>query len=291
MRNETTAGDQRGTADRLKEKVGDATGQVQEKASHIAAEARDKGEELIDEGREKVHELSERAGEIARSRADQERERVVTGIRVVADALRRGSDNLTGEREQFRPLLSSAADRVEGLTGYLESHNIDALSNDVRRFAREHTPAFLAGAFALGFAGARFLKSSGEQASRLPVGEYGAEYGYAREDRFDRMLPDTDVLESRTRATGYGTTDTLGTRTGATGFDAGLGTRDIGRTGTTGYQAGADTTRAGSTGFQAGADTTRTGSTGFEDGVDAREDRAGSSSFDEDVSRRGGSYE
>lgn len=253
MNNDTTAGTQRGKADRLREKVGDATGQVQETASHIASEARDKGEHLIDEGREKVHELSDRAGEMARSRADQERERVVNGIRVVADALRRGGDNLTGEREQYRPLLSSAADRVEGFTDYLDSHNIDALSDDVRRFARDHTPAFLAGAFALGFAGARFLKSSGAEAARARSGGYRTEYGYETNERLDRQMPDIDRLEGRVGSTGYG--NAPGTRTGSTGFDAGM-------------------TR-GTTGFAAGADTRDTGSAGVEEGG----------------TRRGGSYE
>lgn len=215
MKNDTTAGNQRGTGDKLREKVGDATEQVQETASHLAAEARDKGEHLIDEGREKVHEMSDRAGELARSRADQERERVVTGIRVVADALRRGSDNLSGEREQYRPLLNSAAERVEGLTGYLETRNIDALSDDVRRFARDHTPAFLAGAFAIGFAGARFLKSSGEEAARIRASEYRGDYGYGQDARLDRQMPDIERVENRSGAGVIGSEDG-GSRRGGT---------------------------------------------------------------------------
>jgi hypothetical protein len=190
MINETTAGPPQDSAESVGSKVGSATESVKDKASHVAAEARDRGARLIDEGREKAGELSDRAGVKARSRVEQEKDRLTDGIRTFADALRRGSDDLSGERDQYRPLLNSAADRAEGISSYLEQHDVDALTSDVRRFAREHTPLFLGGVFALGFVGARFLKSSGEYAAReREAGRY-AESG--REDRFERLLPDPD---------------------------------------------------------------------------------------------------
>jgi hypothetical protein len=154
------------------------------------AGARDRGGRLIDEGKAKAHELSDRAGVKARSRVEQEKDRLTDGIRTVADVLRRGSDDLSVDRDQYRPLLNGAADRVAGISSYLEQRDVDALTNDVRRFAREHTPLFLGGVFALGFVGARFLKSSGEHAAREREAGLYAEPG--REDRFDRMLPEPD---------------------------------------------------------------------------------------------------
>ena len=203
MINEPAAGPRRDTAESVGDKVGDATESVKDKASHVAAEARDRGARLIDEGKAKAHELSDRAGVKARSRVEQEKDRLTDGIRTFADALRRGSDDLSGERDQYRPLLNTAADRVEGISSYLEQRDVDALTSDVRRFAREHTPLFLGGVFALGFVGARFLKSSGEYAAReREAGRY-AEPG--REDRFDHLLPDPDGA----------------TRTGAAAFEDG----------------------------------------------------------------------
>lgn len=194
MTNETNTESGRSRTDQVKEKVGDATASVQETASHIAAEAREKGSHLAEEGREKAHELTDKAQQIARSRADEQKHRVTNGIRTFAEALRRGSDDLTADQNQYRPLLNRAADRVEGVSRYLEQRDVDALTGDVRRFARDHTPLFLTGAFALGFAGARFLKSSGEQAERdRQAGQYGD--GPSRE-RFDRMLPETGTLDT-----------------------------------------------------------------------------------------------
>lgn len=191
MSNQAKAGTQRSKAEKVKDKVGDATDSVQEKASHIAAEAREKGAQLVDQGRDKAHELSDRAGSIARSRADEEMSRLTGGIRTFADVLRRGSDDLAADRSQYRPLLAGAADRVEGISNYLEQRDVHALTNDVRRFARDNTPLFLGGVFALGFLGARFLKSSGEHAARARAEGLHTEFG--GEERFDRMLPEPDT--------------------------------------------------------------------------------------------------
>ena len=183
----------RSTTDRVKDKVGDAKESVQETASGIAAGAREKTSHLAEEGREKVHELSDRAQHIARTRADEQKERVTNGIRTFADALRRGCDDLSADQNQYRPLLNTAADRVEGVSRYLEQRDVDALTSDVRRFAREHTPLFLGGAFVLGFAASRFLKSSPDQIANERR-SFGYEDGTSRE-RFDRMLPETGTVD------------------------------------------------------------------------------------------------
>src|SRR5690606_12423839 len=133
MTNETNAETRRSKTDKVKDKVGDAKETVQDTASHLKAEAREKTSELADEGREKVHELTDRAQHMARTRADEQKERVTSGIRTFADALRRGCDDLSSDQNQFRPLLTSAADRVEGVSRYLEQRDVDALANDVRR--------------------------------------------------------------------------------------------------------------------------------------------------------------
>lgn len=237
MSNETrtTGEDGRSATGRMKDTVGDAKDSVQETASHLAADVREKGEHLIEEGRDKAHELGDRAGELARSRADHEKDRLVTGIRTFADVLRRGSDDLSGERDRYRPMLTSAADRVENISSYLESRDVDALTNEVRRFAREHTPLFLGGAFALGFAGARFLKSSGEHAARERTAGQYTDYG--REDRFDRMLPEPDPLVSRPDVSGFQADGGVrGAGTGSGGFQADGSVRGAG-TGSGGFQA------------------------------------------------------
>lgn len=190
MSNQTGAATERGKADKVMDKVGDATDQVKDMAASAAAEVRETGSHLVDEGKEKARELSHRAGEAARSRADQEKERVTQGMRSVADALRKGGQELPADRSQYRPLLTNVADRVEDVSGYLEARDVDALTQDVRRFARDHTPLFLGGAFALGVIGARFLKSSGSAARSAQFDEYDTSTGYDGPDRHGRLLPE-----------------------------------------------------------------------------------------------------
>lgn len=202
----TTTGEETGRAEGLKEKIGDAAEQVKETASHVASDAREKGGHLMDEGKEKAQELTDKAESAARSRAETEKHRVATGIRTFADALRSGSRDLSGEREQFKSLLHGTADRAERLSNILESRDVDAFTSDVRRFAREHTSLFVGGAFALGFVGARFLKSS--EPERPQFEESDRFTGYDREDRFGRTLPERGARDIPP-STSFGT----GTRT------------------------------------------------------------------------------
>lgn len=212
MTNETNIESGRSTTDRVKDRVGDAKESVQGTASNIAAEAREKTSHLADRGRDKAHELGDRAQHMARTRADEQKERVTNGIRTFADALRRGCDDLSADQNQYRPLLNNAADRVEGVSRYLEQRDVDALTSDVRRFAREHTPLFLGGAFVLGFAASRFLKSSPDQARDRT--SFGYEDDMSRE-RFDRMLPETGTVD---RASASASVES---RTGSSAFEDG----------------------------------------------------------------------
>jgi hypothetical protein len=201
-----------------------AGGDVKEKVASAASEVRDRGEDLLEEGREKVEELGQAAGEMARNRADQQLERVVDGIRIFADVLRQGGDDLSGDRRQYRSVLNTVADRAEGVSRYLQERDVQSVTRDVRRFARDNTPLFLGGAFALGLLGARFLKSSSDEGREFDEWQYGE----GMQQRYDRMLP-----ENATRmpgGPGYGA--------GSTGYSAG----------SAGYGAGSRGYGAGSTG-------------------------------------------
>ncbi|HUG39195.1 MAG TPA: hypothetical protein VMM12_01855 [Longimicrobiales bacterium] len=162
-------------------KVKEAAHQAQEKVSDLAATAREKGEDLAEQGKEKAEELAHRAGDMARSRAEEEKDRVAGGIRTVADALRRGGEDLPEDRQGYGRFVEAVADRADGVSRYLQDRDVDDLTRDVQRFAREHTPVFLSGAFALGMMGARFLKSSSESGrdASYPVSRGYAGGGYS----------------------------------------------------------------------------------------------------------------
>jgi hypothetical protein len=133
--------------------------------------------------------LADRAGEAARSRADEEKERLAGGMRAVATALRRGSDQLPEDQRSYGKLLEGVADKVSDASRYLDERDVNALTRDVRRVARDHSAAFLGGAFVLGVVGARFLKSSPDEAGTGHDEWAGRERLEGRENRYGQDLP------------------------------------------------------------------------------------------------------
>lgn len=158
-----------GGKDSMKESVKESAREMKDQASHkaedLAAEAREKGREMAREGKAR-----------ARTQAEQQKDRVSDGLLSVADALRRGGEEMPEDQRQYSRFLDAVADRAEDASHFLAERDVDSLSRDVRTFAREHAPVFLSGAFTLGMLGARFLKSSPARDShdydRLPAGDY-----------------------------------------------------------------------------------------------------------------------
>jgi hypothetical protein len=168
-REPTGMGADRSTGEKMKAKAHEA----QERVSEAAGDLKDRGEDLVEEGKEMGRELADRAGDAARTRADEEKDRVAGGMRAVASALRRGSDDLPEDQRVYGRFLEGVADRVSDASRYLDERDVNTLGRDVRRVARDHSAAFLGGAFVLGMVGARFLKSSPDDARGGREREYG----------------------------------------------------------------------------------------------------------------------
>jgi hypothetical protein len=131
------------SASTVRDQVGGAAADVQEKARETAQEARVKASDRV---REEVDVRSTQAGEQARS---------------VAQAMRRSSEQLRGEQKETpAKLLDGSAERAERLGSYLEQSSGDDILRDVEDFARRQPWLVAAGAFALGVAASRFLKAS-----------------------------------------------------------------------------------------------------------------------------------
>lgn len=160
-----TAGESSSGTDRAKDKAREVKDRVEDKVEELASDARDRGKEAVREGKEKARELGDEASRIAHTRAEEQKDRLTSGMRTVADALRHGTEQLPEERQRYGSIIENVADRVEGVSRYLDERDVDGLTREARQFARKHTPLFLGGAFALGLAGARFLKSSGSEAT------------------------------------------------------------------------------------------------------------------------------
>ena len=96
----------------------------------------------------------------------------------VANALRQTGEQLH-EQDQgsVGRYAEQAAEQAERFSGYLRDRDANQLLNDVEDFARERPAIFLGGAFLLGAAAARFLKSSAGRREEFDVRENARELG------------------------------------------------------------------------------------------------------------------
>jgi hypothetical protein len=97
--------------------------------------------------------------------ATNELSQVVNAVRQLGQTLSSGEAN--GPIARFTAQYSDkAADSLERLTNYIRTQDPQRLLNDVQNFGRRQPALLLGGAFLLGFAGARLIKSSMEANSQ-----------------------------------------------------------------------------------------------------------------------------
>ena len=117
-------------------------------------------------GGEIVSKVQERAG----SQINRQKETAATELSQVANAVRRIRESLptedSGAVARFAAEYGDkAADRIEQLSNYIREQDPKQLLDDVQNFGRRRPALLLGGAFLLGFAGARLIKSSMDAAS------------------------------------------------------------------------------------------------------------------------------
>lgn len=129
-----------------------------------------------DAGSEIVNKVQERAG----SQINRQKETAATEISQVANAVRRIRKSLPGGEESGALARfageygDKAADSLERLSNYIREQDPKQLLDDVQNFGRRRPALLLGGAFLLGFAGARLIKSS------MDAGSSSMGVGYRR---------------------------------------------------------------------------------------------------------------
>lgn len=107
-----------------------------------------------------VNELKDRVSNTVETRLTEGKSRAAERVSTVATSLHESGAQLRerGEDEVGR-YIERAADQVERVASYLQRAEVDEVVERVESFARRRPVAFLAGAFAVGFAASRVLKS------------------------------------------------------------------------------------------------------------------------------------
>ena len=153
-----------------------------------------------------------RVRERATSQIETQKERALDGLGSVAQAVRGSTQQLRDQRhDTVAQYVEQAADQIERLSRRLREKEIGEFFADVQRFAERQPAVFIGSAFALGFFGARFLKSS---TSNNALDEYrgyrndygrGAEsYQNPRSNYATRYSPSSPISESTLPTSAYG---------------------------------------------------------------------------------------
>lgn len=103
--------------------------------------------------------VAEQAGQV-REKADTAREQAAQRFRRVASHLHHVGDTLRSDDRMASELAERASRGIEGVASYVASTDVRGLVRDTEQLARRQPALFFGGAFMLGLALGRFLKSS-----------------------------------------------------------------------------------------------------------------------------------
>ena len=122
-------------------------------------------QDLLQHAKEATGNIVNKVQQQAGSQLTRQKETAATELSQVANAVRRLRENLP--QEELGPIArvvgdygEKAANSLERLSTYVRDKDPKQLLNDVQNFGRRQPALLLGGAFLLGLAGARFIKSS-----------------------------------------------------------------------------------------------------------------------------------
>lgn len=131
----------------------------------------DQQQDLGQHAKQATTEIVNQVQEQASSQINERKQSAADDLAKVATAIRQFGQNLTGE--QIGPIAryagqygDKAAQNIERFTNYIREQDPKQLLDDVQNFGRRRPALMLGGAFLLGLAGARLIKSSMNAASR-----------------------------------------------------------------------------------------------------------------------------
>ncbi|HUQ19738.1 MAG TPA: hypothetical protein VM099_09015 [Gemmatimonadaceae bacterium] len=138
---------------------------------------------VVEETKQKVQEAASTAqhkiGEQMRTGVETGKTRAADTIGSLAQALTQSGQQLRQQNNEA-PLeyVERAGEHLRRASEYLRNTNVDEIVHNTENFARRQPALFLAGAFAIGLLGARFLKSSqqGQQQSNQLQTQGGFSY-------------------------------------------------------------------------------------------------------------------
>ena len=186
-----------------------------ETGSGAREQVRQAKDKVMDQARSTLRDARDRAG----STLGESRRQAADQIGGIGSAFRRTSETLRQEDQtRFADVADTVAQQIDRMADYLRDSDGRTIARDIETLARRQPALVFAGAFIIGVAAARFLKSStpsygsdldeAEGYERVypggePAGLGGFEPGYGREPGFGSGQPGYGETGLE-RETGYG---------------------------------------------------------------------------------------
>ena len=97
------------------------------------------------------------------SRVDEQKNRAADGLGGIANVIRNAGNELRNDNEALASYVDQASDQLRRFADQIRQKGVADMMDDVHNFARRRPALFIGGAFLVGLAIARFLKSSAER--------------------------------------------------------------------------------------------------------------------------------
>ena len=133
------------------------------------------GQDLLQQAKQTTNEVLGQVQEQANSQITHQKDTAASQLDTVVNAVRRFGETLNNEGEgpiaRFAAQYGDkAAEKLDGVARYLREQDPKQLLNDVQNFGRRQPALLIGGAFLLGLAGARIIKSSMDAGSSTNTG-------------------------------------------------------------------------------------------------------------------------
>jgi len=128
------------------------------------------GQDLLQQAKQTTNEVVSQVQQQANTQINRQKETAASELSTVVNAVRRFGETLNNEGQgpiaRFAAQYGDkAAENLDRFARYLREQDPKRLLNDVQNFGRRQPALMIGGAFLLGFAGARIIKSSMDAAS------------------------------------------------------------------------------------------------------------------------------
>jgi len=133
----------------------------------LADQVKEQAQQAVQQGQQYAGQVVGLLGTRLKSALTQQKDNLATGITDVAQILKQNSESLTGQGIGVFavPYVNQAADKLTEVGTTIQGKGIEEVIQDTENFGRNQPAIFLGAATLIGFAAARFLKSSGQSAA------------------------------------------------------------------------------------------------------------------------------